>query len=695
MLAIGQARSRELATAKERFRSLYTFNPDGVFALDPRGIFVGVNRAAEEITGLREADIVGQHFSTLVEARDHPQTQEHFMGARDGEVQAFELSLVDASGDRHELDVINMPIVVEGQVTGVYGIARDVTRRKQQETRLRILERSLEASINGVIIADASRPDHPIIYVNAAFMRISGYSREEALGHNCRFLQGPDTDPAAVDRLRQALAEEREVQATLRNYRKDGSPFWNDLFISPVKDLSGAVTHYVGVQNDISQNRDYEDRLAYHASHDALTGLANRSLLEDRLRHDLILAGHSERLLAVLLFDVDDLNTINDSLGHAIGDRLLVEVARRLRDELRTLDTLARLGSDEFVVLMPDLESEEAALAFADSLLGILSRPYCIEEEELVVTVSIGLSFSADGVDDPTTLLQQADLAMRRAKKLGRNTCRTYTSEIDTQVSQRLALRRDMQAAIEGRQFELHYQPLVCARSARVTGFEALLRWRHPVHGYVSPGVFIPLAEETGQIVPISEWVLERACRDLSDLRCQGFGELRVAVNLSPLQFQRPGFLDTLSRILASSGLPARCLELELTEGILLEDTELAIERLFALQEMGIGASIDDFGTGYSSLSYLKHLPIGKLKIDRSFVQELASSERDVDIVSGIIAMAHRLGLTVVAEGVENEKQRRILEDQGCDLYQGFLFARPMPLGSLQAFLENGCLAAR
>ncbi len=571
-------------------------------------------------------------------------------------------------------------------------LAALAVERHHSRRNLRLLERSVEGSINGVAIADANRPDAPIVYVNPAFRRMSGYSEEEVLGRNCRFLQGSETDPAAVERIRQQLSRGEDVHVTLLNYRKDGTPFWNDLYIAPVRDAQERITHYVGMQNDVSEQKTYESQLAHHASHDALTGLANRSLFEDRLEHDAALTVRRPERLAVLFVDLDDFKPINDTLGHAVGDAVLCEVARRLEASVRPGDTLARMGGDEFVLLMTDVTREEQVLALVERLMVEVSRPYLIEGHELYLTCSVGIALSDPTMAEPRELIQQADMAMYKAKQQGRNAYHWYTQAINEQLGERVTLRNDLQEAIASGRMELHYQPLI-ACDGTLAGVEALLRWNHPVRGYVSPEVFIPLAESTGQIISLSRWVLDRACEDMVALGQQGVGSVKVAVNLSPLQFHRPSFLAILRQVLQQSGLPAEQLELELTEGILMDNTESAIDILHALRGMHIGVSIDDFGTGYSSLSYLRHLPINKVKIDRSFINEVTTNPHDAAIVQGMISMAGHLGLKVVAEGVETEEQRRQLEAWGCDIFQGFLLARPMPLEALSRFIVARQLA--
>ncbi|TDO16809.1 EAL domain-containing protein [Halomonas ventosae] len=687
-LAVERDQDRNaLWESEQRYRSLFAYNPDAVFSLDLQGYFVTANDHCAEITGYRVEQILGTHFSAFLNPADLASMQQQFEMTAQGEPCRFEVQIPHRDGQVRRLDITHLPIVVGQRIKGVYGIAKDVTQRRERETRLRILERGVEASVNGVVIADAKKPDLPIIYANDTFQRITGYTRKEVIGRNCRFLQGPETDNAAVQQIRQQLADYREAHVTLRNYRKDGTPFWNDLYISPVRDDAGQVTHFVGIQHDISERKDYEARLAYHASHDALTGLANRALLEDRLAHDFELARRHEHLLAVLFVDLDEFKPINDSLGHAVGDQLLLSVSKRLSAAMRPGDTLARLGGDEFVVVLPELHHEEQALQVAERLLSIVARPYRIGEHELSLSCSIGIAVSTTELTQAMELIQQADMAMYRAKQQGRNAYQCFTPEITRRVGDRVALRNELQEAIDLQNFELHYQPLI-DRQGRVVGMEALLRWPNPLRGYVSPAQFIPLAEETGQIIPISEWVLSRACQDLEMLDAAGQGILNVAVNLSPMQFHRSSFLGNLRQTLAVTGLPAPKLALELTEGVLMNDTESAIDILHALRGMGVSVAIDDFGTGFSSLSYLKNLPIDTVKIDRSFVSEVTRNAEDAAIIQGIISMAHHLGLSVVAEGIEHEAQHDMLMSHGCDLFQGFYIAKPMPFERLIEFLD-------
>ncbi|WP_404465800.1 putative bifunctional diguanylate cyclase/phosphodiesterase [Vreelandella aquamarina] len=677
-----------LQDSEQRFRSLFTQNPDGVFSLDVDGYFLSVNQSLLTLLAISEADIIGTHFYTMLPTEQRSSINEVFSQALTGVSQRFEIEITSHAGHTHYVDISFLPTVVMDNVVGVYGVVKEMTALRFNEAQLRIFQRSLEASSNGVLICEAQSDDFPIIYVNPAFVEITGYDLADVQHRNCRFLQGPDTDPQQVQDIRQALLQQRDISLTIRNYRKDGRAFWNNIFISPVRAQDGQATHFVGIINDISERKDHENALAYHATHDALTGLGNRALFEDRLNHDVDLAKRHQQQLAVLFIDLDEFKPINDTLGHAIGDQVLIHVARRLEEVIRPSDTLCRFGGDEFVLLLPDLDAPHHAQEVAERLLLELAQPYRIDRHELYLSASIGIALSNEALENPAALLQQADMAMYKAKQQGRNTLQTFTHDINQKLTQRVTLRNDLQEAITQEQFELHYQPLL-GRDGSVQGFEALVRWNHPVKGPISPALFIPIAEETGQIIGLSQWVMERAAKDFLKLQPLLPSHCRMAVNLSPMQFHRPSFLSSLRKTLEVTGLPPTALELELTEGILMNDTDAAIDTLHALRGMGISIAIDDFGTGFSSLSYLRHLPIDKIKIDRSFILNIDESSKDAAVVQGIIALAHHLELNVVAESVETSSQQHQLLALNCDVLQGYLFAKPMPYESLTRWLQD------
>ncbi|XKF16502.1 EAL domain-containing protein [Halomonas sp. BLK-85] len=672
---------QEVDRLAERLTTTLDSITDGFFTLDHEWRFTYLNAAAQHLLKHESGDLDGVSLWDVFPEGLGTEFEYNYRRALDDNISvSFEARYPDLG---LWLDINAYP-----SREGLAVYFRDISARKANEQQLHVLERSIAASINGVVITDATQSDHPIIYVNPEFERLTGYQYEEIRGRNCRFLQGPDTDPQDVAKIRAAVLNGQTTQVILRNYRKDGTPFWNELNISPVVDDQGQITHFIGVQHDITIQRHNEQRLAFNATHDLLTGLANRTLLEEQLA-DAVNNTREEQVLGVLFVDLDGFKPINDTLGHWVGDKLLKQVAERLLAETEADITVARFGADEFVVVMPACVDLTRVQTKAERLLAIIAQPYRIGDNELRITASIGVAIKEELLASPMILVQQADMAMYRAKHQGHNAVYWYRKELGQKVSESVSLRRDLQKAIDNEQFELYYQPQVHSPSGRVTGFEALIRWQHPERGRVSPVDFISLAESTGQIIPISDWVLATACRDGKALNALGLGDFSMAVNISPMQFQRTYFVRDLFHVLKKSGLPPRLLELELTEGVLMESADWALDTLKGLRGEGIQLAIDDFGTGFSSLSYLKHLPVSKIKIDREFIKDITSDHRDAAIVRGTIDMARALGFEVLAEGVETHDQLAYLSNQRCTHYQGFYFARPMPLLRLKTFLER------
>ena len=570
--------------------------------------------------------------------------------------------------------------------------AERVTLRGTEEA-LRLRDRAVEASVNPVMIVSATDPDMALVYVNHAFEQVTGYARDEAIGRNCRYLQGKDRDQPELDKIRLAIAEQRDGQALLRNYRKDGSLFWNMLHVTPVRDpRSGAVTHFVGVQHDITDVKRYQDELEHQANHDALTGLANRNLLKDRLQQALALAYRYERPFSLAFIDLDNFKLINDSLGHDIGDRLLKIAGARLAACVRQGDTVARLGGDEFVLLVTEQERDDRIYRSVQRVMAAISQPFVIDEREFKVTCSIGIaSFPRDG-EDADTLLRNADTAMYRAKALGRNTFQLYSSEMNANFGERLTLETDLWRALERDELVLHYQPKVHLKTGRIIGMEALLRWQHPTNGMIPPGKFIPVAEESSLIVQIGKWVIGEACAQNKAWQNDGLRSVPVAVNVSARQLHDNHLVETVRATLESTRLPAEFLEIELTESAVMLNADETINTMALLRGMDVRISLDDFGTGYSSLSYLKRFPVTGLKIDQSFVRDLAYDPDDAAIVRAIIAVAQALTLEVTAEGVETAEQADFLKAHGCGEAQGFYFADPVPASEMRALLERGSL---
>ncbi|HEY9118577.1 MAG TPA: EAL domain-containing protein [Marinobacter sp.] len=689
--AIDRAMATEsLASSESHYRSLFESNPAPMCLVDPDSqALVSMNEAARTLYGYSREEIQALTLQEL-RATDYtlPKLSSEGILLRDGGVLKRHLR---RDGEEMIVEVVSTNMTINHRPLEVQMIT-DVTSQLENSRQLRLFKRSIESSSNGIVITDARQGDLPIIYTNKAFEKITGYSSEEALGRNCRFLQGNDFDLSneqGLSDIRRGLKKGSDISVVLRNYRKDGTPFWNDLYVSPMRDEQGEITHYIGVQNDISERKSAEHQLAFNISHDVLTRLPNRTLLEDRLSQACQLSRRYGRTIALLFIDLDGFKLINDSLGHRLGDQLLIEVGRRLNALVRSGDTVARISGDEFIILLPDLAQAEDAIIVVETAIQEIACPYHLDGETIHLTASVGISTTDGSIEKPMALLQQADLAMYRAKQQGRNTYQWYSQEFNEEASYRVALRNELQDAIDKEQLSVYYQPLIDARTGQTRNAEALVRWQHPTRGLISPGDFIPLAEETGQIVALGEWVLRKACRDMVHLHSRGFRHCSISVNVSPIQLRKKGFTQTIANALKASGLPPESLELEVVESAILLDTDLVINTLHAIRELGVHIAIDDFGTGFSSLSYIKLLPANKIKIDRSFIKDVIENRSDAAITQGVISMAHHLGLEVVAEGVETEAHANYLRKNHCDLLQGFAFARPMPFDDLLAFLNN------
>lgn len=572
-----------------------------------------------------------------------------------------------------------------------YGIVslRTAAEREKAESALRLTHQAMESSSNGIMICDMSSRNSPVIYVNPAFERITGYPADEIMGRNPHFLAGADRDQMGLEEIYAAVREQRAGSAILRNYHKDGSPFWNELSISPVRNEAGSVTHFVGIFNDVTERMRYQEEIEHHATHDTLTGLANRNLLADRLGQAMGYARRSGRLVAVLLLNIDRFKVINDSLGHGFGDTLLKMLAQRLASCVRESDTIARLGGDEFVIILAEVAQADDVAPVARKIIETLTLPLEMDGQEIFTTASIGISlYPRDGADQEI-LLKNADTAMYRVKESGRNAYRFYTEDMNARSVEKFKLEAGLRRALERGEFLLHYQPVVSLDTGTITGAEALLRWQSGDRGMVSPADFIPLAEETGLILPIGEWALRAACLEARRLLDRGLPPIAISVNVSVLQFRQKNFVTIVKDALDAAGLSPLLLKIEITESAIMHNPEEAVAILEGLRSLGVAISVDDFGTGYSSLSYLRRFPIDQLKVDRSFVRDVATDPDSATIARAIVALAHNLHLEAVAEGVETAEQLAFLEEIGCDKVQGFLFSRPVPADDLYRLLAG------
>ena len=574
---------------------------------------------------------------------------------------------------------------------------REIAERSRAEAELRIAAIAFDSQ-EGMMVTDA----HGVILrVNRAFVEETGYSAEDVVGRKRTMLTSGREDAALDDAMWETVQRCGAWQGEVWDRRKNGEvyPVW--LTISAVKGQGGLVTHYVATHIDITQRKAVEDQLHKLAFYDPLTQLPNRRLLLDRLGHVLAGSTRSRNQGAIMFIDLDNFKALNDTQGHDVGDRLLAEVAQRLKSSVRRGDTVARLGGDEFVVMVQDLAADSMVVAqveaVAEKILAALDCPYrLVFDAELGrrnalnyhCTASIGITLFGAHSTNVDELLKQADLAMYQAKDSGRNAIRFFDPEMQAAITSRVALEADLREAVEAGQFQLYYQPQVVGESHRLTGVEALLRWHHSRRGMVPPSEFIPLAEETGLILPLGQWVLETACAQLATWASQPeMAQLTVAVNVSAHQIRQTDFVDQVLAVLADAGANPQRLKLELTESLLVSNVEDIIAKMTLLKSKGVGFSLDDFGTGYSSLSYLKRLPLDQLKIDQSFVNEVLTDANDAAIAKMIVALAESLGLAVIAEGVETEEQRNFLAESGCHAYQGYLFSKPLPLAGFEQWI--------
>jgi diguanylate cyclase (GGDEF)-like protein/PAS domain S-box-containing protein len=561
-------------------------------------------------------------------------------------------------------------------------------RQADAEQRLRLLAEVFEHSGEAILVTDA---DNRIVSVNRAFTRMTGYTLEEIQGQNPRILSAGRSSAEEFRAMWQAIRTQGSWQGEIWDRRKDGSCYPKLLTISTLRDERGQVTHHIGSFTDISERKAAEQQIRHMAHHDALTGLPNRFNLHHRLEQALAAARRDCRQVAVMFIDLDHFKKINDTLGHPVGDALLIQVARQLRACVRDSDVVARLGGDEFVVVMTDIAEAamQAVPAMARKIGRQLSMPYRIAGQELHVTPSIGIAlFPADG-GDVDALMKNADTAMYHAKAQGRHNFQFFTAALNEAAAERLQMEGALRQAIERHEFVLHFQPQVSRAGDRVSGVEALVRWQHPQLGLVPPDKFIPLAEETGLIEPLGDWVLDEACRQLRALRDRGLGDLRMAVNLSGHQLRQGSLATRLQWLAKAYGFRPGDLELEITESVTMESPDTTVAMLREFRTLGVELAIDDFGTGYSSLSRLKLLPIQRIKLDRSFVRDIETDPNDAAICKATIALAHSLGLELVAEGVENEVQLEYLRALGCDHIQGYYYSRPLPVEELVSYLQE------
>ena len=560
----------------------------------------------------------------------------------------------------------------------------EIAERERRELELRKLSLVVEQSPSIIIITDVNGN---IEYVNPRFTQVTGYTAEEVIGQNPRILKSDKMTEKEYKRLWETITAGKEWRGEFCNKKKSGELYWESVFITPIVDQENTITHFIAIKEDITERRKVEETIQRMAYYDPVTGLPNRTLFNDRLTLAVAHAHRNKEMLAVLFLDLDRFKVVNDTLGHSVGDKLLRGVAGRLKTTVREGDTVARLGGDEFTLLLPKIKRVENMAKIAGKVLTSIKEPLKLDGHELHITTSIGIAVYPDDGSDAETLLKNADAAMYHAKEQGRDNYQFYTPSLHARASRQMELEGSIYGALEREEFELNYQPVVDINTGRIVGMESLLRWHHPEQGLVSPDEFIPVAENTGLITQIGEWVLHTACAQNKAWQDAGLPPIHVSVNLSSRQFQQIDLIEIIDRALRETGLDARFLELEITEGSAMQNVESTIYKLKGMDALGVKIAIDDFGVGYSSLSYLKRFPIHTLKIDRSFVSDITTDPDDRAIVTAIIALAKTMNLKVVAEGVETEEQLDFLRRLHCNEMQGYLFSKPVPAGELREML--------
>ncbi len=687
-----------LKESESLYRSVVTAMVEGVVLQTDTGEITAANPAAERILGVTHDELLGRTsdrppWPTIREdgsafpGECHPS----MVALRTGESQSNVVMGICKSGGVVTWISINAQPLVQwdgparGRPHAVVTTFHDVTDTRQAELELRIAASAFESQ-EGMLITDANKI---ILRVNRAFCEITGYAAQEVLGKTPRVLKSGRHDASFYAAMWECINRTGTWKGEVWNRRKNGEIYPEWLSISAVAGKDRAVTHYVGTQIDLTARVAAEEEIRHLAFYDALTRLPNRRLLRDRLQQIIVTNVRTGRKGALLFIDLDNFKTLNDTRGHDVGDQLLQQVAQRLSACVREGDSVARFGGDEFLVILQDLSEELGEAAghaelVGEKILHALNQPYRLDCSEYQTTSSIGVALFGGRRETVEDLFKQADLAMYQAKSAGRNALRFFDPNMQTKITARAALDADLRVALAERQFELYYQPQVDVEGV-LLGAEALLRWRHPTRGLVTPDEFIPLAEDTGLIVPIGLWVLECACLQLVAWAARKqTAQLTVAVNVSPREFRQPEFSERLLATLDRTGADPRGLKLELTEGLLLDDLESVIDKMTALKARGVSFSLDDFGTGYSSLAYLKRLPLDQLKIDQSFVRNVLIDSNDAAIARTIVALAHSMGLSVIAEGVESEAQREFLALQGCWIYQGYLYGAPMSIAEFE-----------
>ena len=679
--------ARRLRVSEQHLRRILDTTQEGFVMTDLEQRLVQVNPAFASLLRACPEQLLGRCLDDFVDAANRAILEEQGQRSSRGEQSVYEVELTRLDGSRVPCQFSATPTQDEtGSHSGGFALVSDLSGHRQHEAYVRQVVAMFESTAEGVVLTDL---EGRIVSVNPAFTDVTGYSEAESLGRNPNFLQSGRHDREFYRAMWAEITASGHWQGELWNRRKNGEIYPEWLTISAVRDAAGALLSYVGVFSDISHIKRSEAELERLAHYDPLTGLPNRVLLHAHLAHTLDRAARHQERIAVMVLDLDGFKTVNDSLGHPAGDLLLQRIAGRLRALLRREDTIARLGGDEFAVIVEAVGGTNNPGLIAEKIIQAVAEPIDLDGHSALVTVSVGIALYPDDGSDTTALLQAADMAMYASKQAGRNASRFHHADMTRAAQRRLLVEHGLRRALEQNQLEVWYQPQFELVSGALLGAEALVRWRSPERGLVLPNEFIPLAEETGLILPLGEWVLRQACRHAHAWRTEGLAAGAISVNVAGLQVERGDFSAIVAAVLAEIGWPAARLELEITESFLLRNAGQAMTVVERLSDLGVSVAIDDFGTGYSSLSYLKYLRVNKLKLDQSFVRDLPGDHDDAAITRAVIALGHNLGFSVIAEGVETTAQRDFLQQEGCDQAQGYLYSRPQPADQFAIWLRS------
>ena len=683
-LRLAQQMTGELRESKELFQAVIEGTNNAVFVKDSNGYFRLANQTMQRLLGERAENIIGRRDTEIFP----PDMQARFQEDDRRIMHEQQLLIVEhelrIGGQVRTLQITKGPLKTgDGQLNGIFGIVRDITEQKRVEAQLELAACVFQAGTEGVVVCDL---ENRAISINRAFTELTGYTPEDMLGQPMSLLKSGRQDDTFYQGMWDAITRTGKWEGEIWNKRKNGEIYPEYLRINTLYDENGQISRRFGVFSDITQQKKAQDLIWHQANYDALTDLPNRRLFRDRLQAETRRAHRNQRRLAILFIDLDHFKDVNDSLGHDQGDQLLIEAARRILGCVRDSDTVARMGGDEFVITLLDVTEVGHATRVAQALLAALAQPFPLQQGVVYITASIGITIYPDDAEDDITLIQNADQAMYAAKAHGRNGFSFFTQAMQTQAQTRLRLATDLRQALDNGQLNVHFQPVMNMTERLPVKAEALLRWKHPELGHISPATFIPIAEETGLIIEIGDWVFRQAAEFVMRWREQrrqnGLSENwlpKVSVNMSPQQFLGTTDVQAWARHLESIGVPRGSLIIEITEGLLLERNPCVQEKLSQLHQGGIALALDDFGTGYSAMSYLKKFSINYLKIDQSFIRDMETDPNDQGIVEAIILMAHKLGIAVIGEGVEREGQLQMLALSRCDFVQGYLFSRPLP----------------